>query len=163
MDFLSIGAGAVAGYIAATHNQRPTQDPNKKGASVLVLSCIDPRFSDNLAWFLIHDKKLHDDYDLVCLAGASLGVLQTDFPSWRQTFIDHVHLAVSLHHIEEIWVFDHLDCGMYKATYDLESDLDPAIHVSTMDDLKAVLAEDFPSLAFKGFILDKDGTASRHL
>ena len=71
MDILTLGAGAIAGYVVA--NQKPSQNTNKKGASILVLSCIDPRFADNLAWFLIHESKLKDDYDLLCLAGASLG------------------------------------------------------------------------------------------
>ena len=161
MDILTLGAGAIAGYVVA--NQKPSQNFNKKGASILVLACIDPRFADNLAWFLIHESKLKDDYDLLCLAGASLGVVQTDYPSWKQTFTDHVELAVKLHAIEEIWCVDHLDCGMYKTHYDADLDNSPDIHISTMNELKAMLSHDFPALGFKGFIMDKVGIVKQHL
>ena len=44
-------------------------------------------------------------------------------------FFDHIQLALDLHGISEVWVFDHLDCGMYKATLKLETDEDPSIHL----------------------------------
>ena len=93
---------------------------HRKGAKVLVLSCIDPRFTERLAHFLINDKDVHADYDLVYLAGASLGVLQHDYPSWKPMFYGHLNIAVNLHNIKEVWVFDHLDCGMYKTTFGIE-------------------------------------------
>ena len=161
MEVFALAGGLAAGYMIA-HNQ-PRQNPNKKGASVFVLGCIDPRFSDNLAWFLTHSEKLHDDYDLVCLAGASLGAIQNEFPSWRQTFVDHLNLAIQLHDVKEVWVFDHYDCGFYKAHFQLDSDKAPQIHVSTMLDLQSFIAQDFPALGFKGFIINVDGTISQHV
>jgi len=135
----------------------PYLDINRKGAKVLVLSCIDPRFTERLAHFLIHDEQIHADYDLINLAGASLGVLQEKYPSWKTMFYDHVNLAIDLHNIKEIWCFDHLDCGMYKATLGLEEDLDTSTHNHNISELANIIKEKYPKIKFKGFIILTDG------
>jgi len=109
------------------------------GARVLVLGCIDPRFSSMLTSFLINYKDVQFSYDLTILAGSSLGANQSynigAFPTgrtgptsdayptslipglgaaWGPTFFDHLSIARALHGITEVWVFDHLDCGAYK-------------------------------------------------
>lgn len=136
----------------------PYLDVNKKGAKVLVLACIDPRFTERLAHHLTHNKAVHADYDLFALAGASLGVLQHDYPSWRTAFFDHVGLAIALHDIKEIWAFDHLDCGMYKATLGLKDDLDPAIHSQHLLELRDLLNRKHPQIGFRGFVMMTDGS-----
>jgi len=142
-------------------NTMPRIDPDKKGASVLVLGCIDPRFANALAWHLSHSEELHMDYDLFTLAGASLGVLQETYPHWSIAFEDHVDLAIQLHDIQEIWAFDHMDCGMYKATLDLEVDDDEAIHVEKLEELKVFLNARYPALGFRGHIMDLDSSIKR--
>jgi carbonic anhydrase len=132
----------------------PYHDRSKGTASVFVLSCIDPRFANDLAWFLTHNRELHGDYDLFTLAGASLGALQED---WRDVFYKHLELALELHGIEEVWCFDHLDCGMYKATLGLESDDVVNPHLDKMEDLKERLSIAFPQLKFRGYIFDQKG------
>jgi len=107
------------------------------GARVLVLGCIDPRFSSMLTSFLINYKDVQFSFDLTILAGSSLGANQsyTTFPAtrtppatgnysanlipslggaWGPTFFEHLSIARALHGITEVWVFDHLDCGAYK-------------------------------------------------
>jgi carbonic anhydrase len=149
---------AMLGYMFA--QATPAIDQTKKGASVLVLGCIDPRFANSLAWYLTHSQELHMDYDLVTLAGASLGVLQTSYHSWQSMFLDHVRLAIELHDIKEIWCFDHMDCGMYKATLKLEKDDKEDVHIEKLQELKTFLKEHFPRLGFKGFIIGITGSVS---
>jgi len=155
--------GTVIGYIIcqSSCNSAPPIDPNKKGASVLVLGCIDPRFANALAWHLTHSEELHMDYDLFTLAGASLGVLQDTYPHWSQVFQNHVDLAIKLHSINEIWVFDHMDCGMYKATLGLKEDTDPHIHVNILQELQTQLKTKYPTLGFRGYIMDTDSSINR--
>jgi len=150
---------ALAGYLFA--QIQPVQQQGPGAASALVLACIDPRFTASLAWYLTHHKEVINDYDLVALAGASLGVLQTTYGSWQTTFVDHVKLALQLHNIKEIWAFDHLDCGMYKATLDLKEDKDSAIHIEKLQELKAFIKQQFPELGFKGFIIDVRGNIEK--
>jgi hypothetical protein len=160
--FLAIAVvlcSALAGYLFA--QIQPTQQQGPGAASALVLACIDPRFTASLAWYLTHHKEVINDYDLIALAGASLGVLQTTYGSWQTTFVDHVKLALKLHNIKEIWAFDHLDCGMYKATLNLTEDKDSAIHIEKLQELKAFIKQQFPELGFKGFIIDTYGTIQK--
>jgi hypothetical protein len=177
----------------------------KGGASVLVLTCIDPRFTDILSSFLY--QQVWADYDLFALAGASLGVVQgydsninplqeaggaswpansstpndnpgetngdrPGFPSfmehaqnWTDVFIEHLGLAKALHNISEVWVFDHLDCGAYKAFMlppETEDNL-PGPHILNLTTFKDQLAYWSQSLGiatpkFKGFLMRQNGS-----
>ena len=119
----------------------PNYDPPAK---VLVLGCIDPRYASYLEWFLTHQAGIFGQYDLFVLAGASLGVTQAfsysedgpegslpgpnngdsttdnynnDFDilhNWDNVFYAHLGIALRLHQITDVWIFDHLDCGAYK-------------------------------------------------
>lgn len=128
----------------------PISEPKgtNSGAKVLVLGCIDPRYSAVMTSFLTQYQEVQFIYDLFILAGASLGANQsyTAFPTpradgnrgsylnnvladgaagignlgqtWGPTFFDHLSIARALHQITEVWVFDHLDCGAYKLILD---------------------------------------------
>lgn len=159
LQMLLVGAlvvGLTVGYLFA--QMSPTHDRTTGKASVLVLGCIDPRYAHDLAWYLTHNQQLHADYDLITMAGASLGVIQNDFSGWNSMFFDHVQLALDLHGITEIWCFDHLDCGMYKATLKLEKDEDPHIHSEQMDKLGSLIKQKHPALKFKKFLISVNGT-----
>jgi hypothetical protein len=166
------------------------------GAKVLVLGCIDPRFTEILSSFLVNYKMVQFNYDLFNLAGAALGANQSytstpSFPTargngvpgtyyplslianngagignlgetWGTTFFDHVDVAISLHNITEVWVFDHLDCGAYKAIKfgDLTAtDNDINQHTAEIVKLQGYIQAKYPSsgLGFKGFVIDMQG------
>jgi carbonic anhydrase len=130
-------------------------DPYARGkASVFVITCIDPRYNYDVTHFLEKQKKLHKDYDLFVLAGASVGAQKKE---WRDTFFDNLALGIKLHGIKEVWCFDHLDCGMYKATFNLKTDLDPEIHIQCMDKLKQLIKKKHPSLKFSEYLVDTKG------
>ena len=166
------------------------------GAKVLVLGCIDPRYASVLSSFLREYKGVQFIYDLFILAGASIGANQsyTTYPtvrtagtrgsyanniladgeagignlgrSWGPAFFDHIQVAKDLHGITEVWVFDHLDCGAYKAIYygDLSvPDLDTAPHIAEMQTLRNNIRTVQPSLAFQGFIIDQEGTITKYI
>jgi hypothetical protein len=176
--------------------------PRGYQTKVLVLGCIDPRFSQLMTSFLNNYKGVQFIYDLFILAGASLGANQsyTTFPTkrssgsaaapygtnqlatglvglldpmgvnWGPTFFDHLSIARLLHQITEVWVFDHLDCGAYKAIKlgGLgATDLDPAQHTPELQKLRGYIntytsTTDYlnnppTQLAFKGFVMDTAG------
>jgi len=138
-------------------------------------------------------------YDLFILAGASIGANQsyTTFPTvrasgdpasypnnvladgtagignlgqlWGPTFFDHLRVARALYQITEVWVFDHLDCGAYKAIlsgdFTVSDDLiEP--HITEIAKLQSSINTFTPSdglnppysLSFKGFVINKTGT-----
>lgn len=173
--------------------------PQTSGAKVLVLGCIDPRFSEILSSFLINYKQVQFNYDLFIMAGSSLGVNQSynlngtqrtngqtgDVytnnllavagslkigplgHNWGPTFFDHLSVAVQVHRITEVWVFDHLDCGAYKfiklasGGVPAATDSNPLPHISEIQKLQASINLVQPTLAFKGFIMDTAGLITK--
>jgi carbonic anhydrase len=177
--------------------------PRDYQTKVLVLGCIDPRYSQLMTSFLNNYKGVQFIYDLFILAGSSLGANQsyTTFPTkrtagstgaaypsnqlavgiantvapmgvnWGPTFFDHLSIARLLHQITEVWVFDHLDCGAYKAIklggLPSATDLDPTQHtpelvklqgyINTYTSSTDYLGNAATTLAFKGFIMDTQG------
>jgi hypothetical protein len=160
--------------------------PPSQGARVLVLGCIDPRFNAILSSFLVNYKDVKFIYDLFILAGASLGANQSylSFPNtlrspgqtigtpyplnqipqwgqyWGPSFFDTLALAIQLHNITEVWVFDHFDCGAYKLIkYGNFSASDNALppHVEELTKLEGFIAQTAPNLGFKGFVADMNG------
>jgi len=154
------------------------------GASVLVLTCIDPRFTEFLSWFLT--SQVWSNYDLFALAGSSMGYIQSQagvqnpdgaassgpgpkWPiavddlsgiNWGAVFHDHVRLAVSLHNISEVWVFDHLDCSAYKHyQFNAAVDDDQTPHIANLRTMRTLLSNnsEFQDLKFKGFVMDLSG------
>jgi len=130
-------------------------DLHKKGAKVLVLSCIDPRFVELLADFLIHDKEARNDYDLINFAGAELGVLENK--SWKEVYYEHIDIAIKLHKIKKLWIFSHMDCGMYKVVNDIKKDTNEHLHAENLNELEKMLNKDYPKLKVKKYIMTQKG------
>jgi hypothetical protein len=159
--------------------------PPNTGARVLVLGCIDPRYSALLSRFLLEYKDIQFNYDLFTLAGASLGFNQSyltypgtlrtagvagaQYPSnlipqwgvnWGPVFSDHIRIALAIHNITEIWAFDHLDCGAYKrikfGDANATDDLIPP-HTAELQKMMTNIRTSFPALFFKGFVMDTEG------
>jgi len=108
-----------------------------------------------LADFLIHDKKLKDDYDLFALAGAELGANEKKM--WKKALYEHIDIAIKLHKINEILVFSHLDCGAYKIFKEMDTDTDQHIHLVELDKLRKAIKKKYPKLIYKGYIMDTQG------
>jgi hypothetical protein len=83
-------------------------------ADALLLSCIDYRLPGKIARYM-EGRGLAANYDHMILAGASLGVTNTLFPHWGQSFRDHLDLAIKLHSIRRVIILDHRECGSYRS------------------------------------------------
>ena len=166
--------------------------PPSSGAKVLVLGCIDPRFQAILTSFLVNYKDVEFIYDLFILAGASLGVNQSyinfnpnsiehtrgvgntmNYPSnqipqwgdkWGPTFFQHLGIAIQLHNITEVWVFDHLDCGAYKlikfgSASATDNEIEP--HRVELNKLKDKINMYKPKLGYNGYVVDMAGNVKK--
>lgn len=100
-----------------------TSYPPPRGPALL-LSCMDLRLLDEIVQFMDHDG-LANRYDHVILAGAALGALgvpgakdgkgdPVDYSHWKKVFRDHLAAAYSLHHIKDVYILEHRDCGAYR-------------------------------------------------
>ena len=125
----------------------------------MILSCIDYRFIDNTIDFL-ESGPLSQKYDITSLAGASLAYNQKKFKHWRKTFIDQLALAIDLHHIKKLIVFDHMDCGAYQLFYD---DLEPnsqrerELHIKNIKKFIKKIKKIFPQLNYIGYLIHSNG------
>jgi carbonic anhydrase len=132
----------------------------------LAFSCIDFRLVDAAVKFFDTDIR-PKDYDLLALAGASLGAVSAKFPSSNAAFWNHVDIAKSLHHIKKVVVLDHRDCGAYKVAFGkefaAEHNAETAQHKEMMAQLKASLAKKHPDLASEFYLMALDGTAEKIL
>lgn len=133
-------------------------------ARALVLSCIDYRFIDDMIFFLESRPRLSSKYDVSVLAGASLGYNQGEYKYWKRTFLDFVLLAIDLHHIKEILVFDHMDCGAYDIFYpglELNSPEERCLHIKNIKKFRKRINKRFPELKCKGYLINYNGTIDR--
>jgi carbonic anhydrase len=130
----------------------------------LAFCCIDYRLVDPaVKFFDTHEKP--QNYDILALAGASLGAVSDKFPASNEAFWSHVDIAKSLHHIKKVVVLDHCDCGAYKVAfgkdYQSESKAETAQHKEIMEKLKAQLAQKHPDLGYEAWLMALDGSAEK--
>lgn len=160
-------------------SEHDTSYPPARGP-VLLLTCMDLRLMDNIIQFMDHDG-LANRYDHVILAGASLGALggpgvkdclghTTDFRHWKSTFKDHLEIAWKLHHIKDVYLLEHRDCGAYREFLGKEGDFDDDQydeeeechhHYASLlaDQIECWANEMGAKLRIKAFLMDLRGNA----
>ncbi len=100
IDFESYVAKKIAPSVA-----------DSPGIPVLVLTCMDYRYPNRIV-NAMDSAGLRGKYDHLVLAGASLGVMHKD--EWRITFFDQLRFAIEHHHVTQLIIVEHRDCGAYR-------------------------------------------------
>jgi carbonic anhydrase len=124
----------------------PAEMRDAAGVPILLLTCMDSRYPqlildtmDYLGW--------RGKYDQLILAGASLGVVHKQ--EWQETFLDQLGFAIEHHHVSEVFILDHRDCGAYKYFLGVTPD-DPAqekeAHLKVCKAAVQIIVEKFPQL-----------------
>ena len=157
LGLLALGsAAAVAGL--------PFAVGAAEGTDALLLSCIDYRLTDATTRYM-DGRGLGDKYDHVTLAGASLGAETSKYPAWHTTFWQHLEIAIDLHHIHEVLLLDHRDCGAYKVILGKDFSKHPKeeyeIHAKELRKLRASIAKRYPSLGVELLLMALDGSVER--
>ena len=136
------------------------------GTDALLLSCMDYRLTEDIYEFMHHDLGMHAKYDYVILAGASLGVNNTKFPSWGKTFWEHLDTAIALHSIHKVLVVDHRNCGAYKVILGKDFPAEATAvqlaeetlaHKEQLDTLAKAIHTKYPDLTVETFLMSLDG------
>jgi carbonic anhydrase len=81
------------------------------GVPLLLLQCMDSRYPHRTIQTM-DSLGLRGKYDQLILAGASLGVIHKE--EWKTTFFDQLGFAIKEHHVSQVLILDHRDCGAYK-------------------------------------------------
>jgi hypothetical protein len=127
----------------------------------LVLTCMDYRLIDEALGYF-NGRGLKNKYDHIVLAGASAGALGKLGADWASTFWKHVETAISLHHVSELIVVDHRDCGAYKIVYGAEPiahhGRETALHRTLLHQLRTEVGQRFPKLRTQLLLMALDGS-----
>ena len=125
-----------------------------------MLSCIDPRFTDDEVRFM-RDRKMGGRYSHFSFAGAAIGVVAPAFADWHKTFWDNLAVSVQLHKIQTVVVFNHRDCGAAKIAFGearvSTRESETALHREVFVEFRGQLAKRQPQLNLITALADTNG------
>ena len=162
--FLRLATLAANAALFAVAGLRSAHAASDKPLDALLLSCMDYRLMDDVERYM-DGRGLADKYDHVILAGASLGAITDVYPTWQQTFWDHVDIAIQLHNIQRVILLDHRDCGAYRmvlgdgAVKDAQTEL--ASHVKQLYALRQAIVTRHHHMEVEIGLMNLDGTVTQ--
>lgn len=143
-------------YVA---NELAPELATQEKPSILLLTCMDYRYAHRIV-DVMDRMGLNRKYDMFVLAGAAGGA--TKRPEWRKVLVDHIETARSIDHpINRLIIFDHRDCGAYKAFFDVDWETitppeEEAEHVKRVSQLISCLREEVQNLSVEAWLLPRD-------
>ena len=118
------------------------------GVPLLMLQCMDSRYPHRVNETM-DSLGLRGKYDQLILAGASLGVVLPKKPDWQSCFLDQLDFAICEHHVSQVLILDHRDCGAYKVFLGITPD-DPKAekdaHIEKCKEAIGIIVKRFPQL-----------------
>lgn len=134
------------------------------GTDALLLSCMDYRLVDDTERFMA-GMGMRNKYDHIVLAGAALGAVTRKFPAWNTAFWEHLQVAIDLHHIHQVIILDHRDCGAYKVIlgedFGKTPDAETAVHAETLMQLRQQILAKYPQLQVHTYLMALDGSVQQ--
>lgn len=128
------------------HNNRHRWD-------VLARSCIDGRFvKRTIDWIC---KKNGDDvFDFRTGVGNSKAIIDSLYD--RGSFFDVIRTSIKLHKVNQVWIFDHIDCGAYGGSdkFDHDEEKEKAFHEKKLEKAAHIINEEFPELKVRKLYVD---------
>ncbi|MEK7508716.1 MAG: carbonic anhydrase [Patescibacteria group bacterium] len=115
----------------------------------LILHCIDFRFGEAIKKYL-EDNRLMNNCDIVSLAGAVKNLVSPINPSYVEMVLRQIEISQKLHHITQVILMNHTDCGAYGGHNAFESTgAEYTQHVEDMKKAKKIIADKFSGLEIK--------------
>jgi hypothetical protein len=134
-----------------------------KHAPILLVSCVDYRFPDEIADFM-QKRGAVDKYDHLVVAGGSIGVDNLLYPALKESFIIQMALLKQLHGFRQVILLDHRDCGLFKAIHGNEHTSNPAeelaLHKHHLVNVKKLILKHYPDVAVEMLLMSTDGSVT---
>lgn len=112
----------------------------------LVLHCIDFRLGKPLKKYL-EEKGLLGNCDLASLAGSVKNLLSPKEDSDRDFVLRQIEISSNLHHIQEVILINHTDCGAYGQSSNFGSSQEEReFHIKEMEKGKELIQRKFPGI-----------------
>jgi hypothetical protein len=133
-------------------------------ASTLLVSCVDFRLMEETNVFM-KMVGLEDDFDKIALPGASLALVNDQYPYWGKTIMDNIEILQKLHNITQIIFLDHRECGAYKMLVGQEylktRQQETDVHISTLNKARGIIKAKYPQLKVYTFLMGLDGVVEQ--
>lgn len=133
-------------------------------ADILLLTCMDYRLVDATERYMT-SRGLRNKFDHVVLAGAALGAITDKYPEWNKTFWDELGLAIDLHHIHEVMILDHRDCGAYKEIFGEDFAREPKkeleVHAAQLKRLRELIKQKYEQLEVELLLMNLAGRVEK--
>lgn len=136
-------------------------DTYKKNAPILLVSCVDYRFPDEVMDFMSKRGAL-DKYDNLVIAGGSLGIDNALYPELKQSFLTQLALLKKVHDIKMVILLDHRDCNLYKEIHTdqhtRDIDAEKALHSYHLKNVKNMILSIYPHMIVEMLLMSQDGS-----
>jgi len=114
---------------------------NKHECKAAVVTCMDFRLhGDNMGDFL-KKEGVYGEADMICVAGGVLPLVAPDHEKNREFILKLLGISKNLHHIENIYLINHTDCGAYKSFGEMDSKTETDLHKSHLGEAEEVVKE----------------------
>lgn len=114
-------------------------------AHSILITCMDFRFVERIHQFFGQEQRLAGLYDHVSLAGSAKSLVWPNVASNKEFVLRHIELAQKLHHIAEVILVNHQNCGAYG---DQDSQVQ---HETDLRKSRQIILKTFPELKVRLF------------
>jgi hypothetical protein len=142
----------------------PATGPVPAKADSFLLSCIDPRLTDDTTFHLAALGRT-DRYSEMRIAGAALALVDQARPAWQATIWDNLAASRKLHGIRNVTLMNHRDCGAMDLWAGRRLADDPVkelrVHTEVLNAAADAIRARHPDLLIEIKLMDLDGTVTR--
>lgn len=113
---------------------------------------MDFRFGPDLKKFM-DEHNLLGDADMIALAGAAKNI---NDEATREFALTQIQLSRDLHHMKEVHLLNHMDCGAYGGSKAFPGfDAERAFHMDELKKAAATVKEKYPDLTVHTWLAEQ--------
>ena len=148
--------------MSATTQVAPAQAAAPGKADAFVVSCIDPRLTDDVT-FLMAALGRTDRYSEMRIAGAALAAVDDRNPAWGAALWQNLDASRQLHGVRKVIFVNHRDCGAMHLWAGRRLSDDPADelvqHHAVLERAAAAVRARHPDMTVEIKLMELDGSA----
>jgi carbonic anhydrase len=108
-----------------------------------ILHCIDFRFQEAIDKFMA-ERQLNGSCDRIGIAGGVRNLKEVS---------NELSISENLHHIKDIYLVNHQDCGAYGSQVSAEAEKELQIHTQDLLTAKKIIKKKYPQVTIHTYFL----------
>jgi hypothetical protein len=145
-----------------SQSTQPAAAPQPSKADAFVVSCIDPRLTDDTTYLLATLGRTNR-YSEMRIAGAALAAVDENRPGWNTALWENLAASRQLHGVKQVVFINHRDCGAMNLWAGRRLGDDPAeelrVHHQVMERAAAAVRQRHPDMTVELRLMELDGSA----